>query len=77
MLILAAVPASAQGFISPNVGYNFGGESTNCISLQNCEDKRLNIGVSLGTVRGAAGFEEDIAYARDFSATRPASATRP
>jgi hypothetical protein len=71
MLVLAAVPASAQGFISPYAGYNFGGESANCVSLQNCEDKRLNIGVSLGTVRGAAGFEEDIAYARDFFGYTP------
>jgi hypothetical protein len=66
LLVLAAVPARAQGFISPFAGYNFGGDSANCASLRNCEDKRLNLGVSLGTTHGILGFEEDIAYARDF-----------
>ena len=71
IFVLAAAPARAQGFISPYAGYNFGGDSTNCVSLQNCEDKRLNLGVSIGTVRGGAGVEEDIAYARDFFGKAP------
>ena len=61
-----SVPAHAQAFISPYVGYNFGGDSANCVSLQNCEERRLNLGVSVGTTHGIFGFEEDIAYARDF-----------
>jgi opacity protein-like surface antigen len=71
LLICAAAPARAQGFISPFVGYNFGGDSANCISLQNCEDKRLNVGVSIGTTHGVLGFEEDIAYAPDFFGKTP------
>jgi hypothetical protein len=66
VLALVAVPASAQGFISAFAGYDFGGDSANCISLQNCEDKRLDAGMSIGTVNGIFGFEEDIAYAPDF-----------
>ena len=30
LLCPAAVPARAQGFISPFAGYNFGGNSANC-----------------------------------------------
>ena len=70
-LSLAAVPAAAQGFISPFAGYNFGGDSANCVSLNNCEDRRLNVGVSLGTTHGVLGFEEDIAYAPDFFGKTP------
>ncbi len=66
-----SVPAHAQAFISPYVGYNFGGDSANCVSLQNCEERRLNLGVSVGTTHGIFGFEEDIAYARDFFGTAP------
>jgi hypothetical protein len=71
LLVLVAAPTRAQGFISPFAGYNFGGDSANCASLQNCEDKRLNLGVSLGTTNGILGFEEDIAYARDFFGKTP------
>src|SRR3954468_22098870 len=71
LLLCAAGSARAQGFISPYAGYNFGGDSANCISLQNCEDKRLNVGVSIGTTHGVLGFEEDIAYAPDFFGKTP------
>ncbi len=66
LLSCSAVPARAQAFISPFVGYNFGGDSANCATLRNCEDKRLNWGASIGTTHGVFGFEEDIAYAPDF-----------
>ena len=73
ILVLAAAlsvwtvaPARAQGFISPFAGFNFGGDSANCISLTNCNEKRLNWGASLGKTNGVFGIEEDIAYAPDF-----------
>ena len=66
LLVVAAWPARAQGFITPYAGFNFGGDSANCLSLQNCEDRRLNVGVALGATHGIFGFEEDIAYAPDF-----------
>ena len=71
LLVCWAVPARAQGFISPFAGYNFGGDSANCVSLQHCEEKRLNLGVSFGTTHGIFGFEEDIGYARDFFGPTP------
>jgi opacity protein-like surface antigen len=71
---LTAVPARADGFISPFYGYNFGGDSSNCASLRNCEDKRTNFGISLGSSHGILGFEEDIGYAKDFFGKTPGTA---
>ena len=78
ILVLAAAlvawtvaPARADNFISPFVGFNFGGDSANCASLTNCDEKRLNWGVSLGSMNGAFGVEEDIAYAPNFFGKAP------
>ena len=71
LFLLFAVPARGQGFISPFGGYNFGGDSANCASVQNCEEKRLDLGVSVGTTHGIFGFEEELAYARDFFGKTP------
>ena len=70
------MPARADGFISPFLGFNFGGDSANCESLTNCEDKRPSGASSLGTTDGIFGFEEDIAYAPDFFGKTPAATTR-
>lgn len=66
LLAWTAVPARADSFFSPYVGFNFGGDSANCATLTNCQERRLNLGASIGTTSGVYGFEEDIAYARDF-----------
>jgi opacity protein-like surface antigen len=58
--------ARAQGFVSPFLGFNFGGDSANCVAISNCEDRRLNFGLSFGKRNGVMGLEEDIAYAPDF-----------
>ena len=71
LLVLMASPARAQGFIAPFIGFNFGGDSSNCASLTNCDEKRMNFGVSLGTVRGVFGFEEEIGYASQFFGKTP------
>ncbi len=65
--VLSAVstPARAQGFVSPLIGYDFGGDS-GCPQLRNCQEKRLNIGVALGVLGAILGFEEEIADARNF-----------
>ncbi len=68
--------ARAEGFISPLIGFNFGGDSScptvnNLASLNNCQDKRLNFGVALGGMNAVLGFEEEFAYARDFFGTAP------
>ena len=64
------VPARAQGFVSPLIGYDFGGDS-GCPQITGCEDKKLNVGVGLGTFGPILGFELDISYARNFFGTGP------
>ena len=58
--------AAAQGFFTPFVGYNFGGDSVNCASFRNCDDKRTNIGMAFGSTRRFAGTEQELAYVRHF-----------
>ena len=70
VLALSAGPARAQGFVSPFIGYDFGGDS-GCQQATGCEDKDLNWGVSFGTLGSAIGFEEEFAYARDFFGKTP------
>lgn len=60
-----AQPASAQVFLSPIVGYNFGGDS-GCPSATNCKDKNLNLGIAFGNYGDLFGLEEELAYAKDF-----------
>jgi opacity protein-like surface antigen len=57
--------ARAQGYISPLLGFNFGGDA-NCPDITGCEAKRLNVGVALGVTGNVFGFEEEFAYAKDF-----------
>jgi opacity protein-like surface antigen len=72
ILLTLMVPAlaRAEGFISPLIGFNFGGDA-NCPNVTGCEDKRLNFGVGLGAMNAVLGFEEEFAYARDFFGTAP------
>lgn len=70
-ILAGSTPARADGFITPFLGYNFGGDSANCAKLTDCEEKHANFGVSIGTIGGVFGFEEDIAYAKDFFASAP------
>jgi len=71
LLIWSALPARADGFIRPFAGFNFGGDSANCVSVANCDEKRLNWGVSIGTTNGVLGFEEEFAYAPQFFGRTP------
>ena len=68
LILAAATDGQAQGFISPLFGYDFGGDSgcPELGELQDCEEKKLNIGVSFGAMNDVLGFEEEIAYAKDF-----------
>jgi hypothetical protein len=65
-----ATDAHAQGYISPIVGFDFGGDS-GCPEVTDCEDKTLNLGVSLGAMGNVFGFEQEFAYARDFFGDAP------
>jgi len=68
-------PASAQGFISPFIGYNFSGDS-GCPTITNCEDKHLNWGVAVGALGSIVGFEEEFAYTNDFFGNTPNQSTK-
>lgn len=65
VIIGSARPASAQGFISPFFGYNFGGDA-GCPEITNCEDKHANYGVSFGALGSVVGFEAELAHTSDF-----------
>ena len=69
---VSAAPARADGFITPFLGFNFGGDqSASCASLTNCQDKRSNWGVALGATNGVFGFEEEIGYTQNFFGVVP------
>ena len=69
-MVAAAPEARADSFISPLIGFNFGGDS-GCPTITGCEDKRLNFGVGLGSMGTVLGFETEFAYAKDFFGTGP------
>lgn len=66
----SAAPAHAETFISPFMGYNFGGDS-GCPKITNCNDKKLNLGVGFGVMGSVIGFEEEFGYAKDFFGSTP------
>ncbi len=73
-LLTSAQPASAQGFISPLIGFNFGGDA-GCPTATNCEDKNMNLGVSFGALGKIFGFEEEVSYAKNFFGDSPAASS--
>src|SRR4030095_3569352 len=72
--ISSAAPARAQGFVSPFIGYNFGGDS-GCLEITNCEDKNLNWGVGVGALGGLFGVELEFAYIPDFFGETPTTSS--
>jgi opacity protein-like surface antigen len=65
LFLLTDRPALAQGFISPFIGYNFGGDA-GCPEITNCQDKRTDYGVSIGALGSIVGFEEELGYTKNF-----------
>ena len=72
LLIAAATAAEARAdsYVNPLIGFNFGGDS-GCPTITGCEDKRLNLGVGLGSMGALFGYETEFAYAKDFFGTGP------
>jgi opacity protein-like surface antigen len=68
--VLAATEVRAQGFFSPFIGYDFGGDS-GCQTLRGCEEKKLNAGIAFGSLGTATGFEQEFAYAKNFFGSVP------
>lgn len=65
--------ASAQGFLSPSVGINVGGDQSDCSSFDECQEKRKNFGVSIGYLGALFGFEQEFVHSPDFFGTSVAS----
>lgn len=65
--LATATTASAQGFVTPYIGYDFSGDS-GCPELfdSDCEDRHTNFGVAVGALGGLFGFELDFGYAPNF-----------
>jgi hypothetical protein len=72
LVAITSAPVRADGYIVPFVGFNFGGDSSsNCTTLTGCQQKRLNLGVSLVSMGPVFGLEEDISYAKNFFGETP------
>jgi opacity protein-like surface antigen len=69
-LALTPSTAAAQGFISPFIGFNYGGDS-GCPTATNCEDKHSNLGVSGGKLGAIGGGEFEFGYAKNFFGDTP------
>jgi Outer membrane protein beta-barrel domain len=65
-----AAPSYSQGFVSPLIGYDFGGNA-GCPQISGCQDKRTNVGVALGSMGRILGFEEEFADAKNFFGSVP------
>ena len=68
--LLAPSSAHAQGYISPFIGFDYGGDS-GCPTASDCEDRNSNIGVAFGTMGAVFGVEAELGYARDFFGESP------
>lgn len=66
--------ASAQAYISPFIGYNFGGDS-GCPEVANCEDKRRNLGVAFGSIGRVIGSEFEFSYIDNFFGASPGTSS--
>jgi opacity protein-like surface antigen len=70
-VLAAPAPARADGFVSPNVGVNFGGQAGGTLrsaaSGAANDGSKINWGVAAGWMgAGVIGFEEDFAHSPDF-----------
>jgi hypothetical protein len=70
----AASQVSAQAYISPFIGYNFGGDS-GCPEATDCEDKNRNLGVSFGALGSVFGSELEFSYIDNFFGETPGTSS--
>jgi opacity protein-like surface antigen len=70
----AASEVSAQAYISPFIGYNFGGDA-GCPEITNCEDKRRNLGVAFGSIGSVLGSELEFSFIDNFFGETPGTSS--
>jgi opacity protein-like surface antigen len=70
---LAPVPAGAQTYLAPFVGFNFAGDAGKCpLSVPDCQRSRLTYGAGLGHLsHGLLGIEGEFAYSPHFFGDSP------
>jgi hypothetical protein len=68
--LVIVTPSYSQGFVSPLIGYDFGGNA-GCPQISGCENKRTNVGVAFGIMGRILGFEEELADAKNFFGSVP------
>lgn len=66
LFLLPAVPARADGFVSPTVGVDFGGNAGSTLRGA-VNSQKVNVGVAVGWMSaGVFGLEEDFSWAPNF-----------
>jgi len=70
----AASQASAQAYISPFIGYDFGGDS-GCPEVSDCENKHRNLGVSFGSIGSVFGSELEFSFIDNFFGETPGTSS--
>ena len=70
----ASSAVSAQSFISPFIGYNFGGDA-GCPEITDCEDKSRNFGVAFGSIGNVFGAELEFSYIDEFFGEIPGASS--
>jgi len=68
-IVLSATAAHADGFLTPFIGVNFGGSTTDKFVNAVNDNSKVNWGVGLGYMGGGIiGFEEEFSYTPKFFA---------
>jgi hypothetical protein len=66
-LLLSASPAHADGFVSPSIGVDFGGNAGDTLRGAADNSNKINYGIAVGWMgAGVVGVEEDFSYAPNF-----------
>jgi outer membrane protein with beta-barrel domain len=66
-LLLSAAPARADGFVSPSVGVDFGGNAGTTLRGAVNNSQQLNVGAAVGWMSaGVFGMEEDFSWSPNF-----------
>src|SRR6516164_7436239 len=66
-LLLSAAPARADGFVSPTVGVDFGGNAGSTLRGAVNNSNKLNVGAAVGWMSaGVFGLEEDFSWSPNF-----------
>jgi hypothetical protein len=67
--------AHAQGYAGVLLGYNYGGDAV-CEGIRGCDEKHRNLGVSVGAMGRAGGFEVEWAFANELLGKTIATTSR-